>query len=1101
MADDLTPEQLQQLATASATSDSHDQAASLTLSTFSHRPNHSAMPHLSSRLWILIFSSFVTLAAIGLSYTASQPVYPPGSLAPDARGQGAGACRMSYMSPSYMRMEGFGREYTRLGSGPWGLYLYREAGWDDEPYSPDGRLALTGTPVVFVPGNAGSFRQVRSLASAASRSWWELPGVRRKGGIHPKEGGRPLDFFTLDFNDDFSAFHGQTLLDQAEYLADSIRYILSLYHQQPGAAIPDPSSVIVVAHSMGGIVARAAFLHPHFQAHSISTLITFATPHVTPPVSVDRNVDRVYDHVNTFWRRAYGLTSSTAEETIKERAALEDVYLVSIGGGISDITIASESVSLSSLVPLNDSNGFSVFTTAIPGVNTPVDHLAILWCQQLMQTVASSVLSIVDVRTPRGVLSLEERRDRLSSRLLGRVESTPKRPDGRTVPLSTLERGIPAQQLDVGQRLVVPDGARGENERLVQVLPIPPVRTYGSALEFTLLSSSSISRGKDSSFEVYSCSSSAKEAGENETECTPLFPGHVTAIPTSPHSDISPILPAPMEDGTMSLLSVSVDQLSGMSSIAVVIKPGSAWAVAEFGDREKRVHGVSKSAFGLMIGGAKLDLSHVNRALVSEVWIPALDTSLLTLKLNVFRGECQNSRSLFAPMVRQWSPLVHESKYFPNVRVASLYTHASGPFQPAPSSPFASSGTRLHFLLDPTCASNGSANSEIAVEVTVDMWATLGALVMRYRMMAVAYPFSIVMLVMARQMKEYNSGHPFVPFGTGLSLFVKDTFFPLGGLLTGGALLQSVILGTHHSASESLFMAEPNHAYHITSPPRWVSDAFVGAKGMYFLGLGAFLALASIGLVALEYLVLQALVSGAAFAVRLAHTRGPAFLRHKIQIVEPHESLPVQRVVSMGALLLLVLFFAPYQFAFLVIFLVHFFSTVRALLLAQDISASSTPLSTKRLWDRYHYSFAILLIMMCLIPITALILVVWVRNLAVGWLAPFSSDHNVMYIVGFIFNVEALHSGKMIPRSKGRLPIFVSSALPTLCAAYGFVYGIRYAHHIYPFTNSFFLWLAAGNSEIFVGAAYEAVVGKRRASQPPSRRVATTDETTKRTLD
>ena len=122
----------------------------------------------------------------------------------------------------------------------------------------------------------------------------------------------------------------------------------------------------------------------------------------------------------------------------------------------------------------------------------------------------------------------------------------------------------------------------------------------------------------------------------------------------------------------------------------------------------------------------------------------------------------------------------------------------------------------------------------------------------------------------------------------------------------------------------------------------------------------------------------------------------------------------------MGALLLLVLFFAPYQFAFLVIFLVHFFSTVRALLLAQDVSSPSTPASTKRLWDRYHYSFATLLAMMCLLPIMALILVVWVRNLAVGWLAPFSSDHNVVNVFGFLLHVEALHSGKMIQRSKSR---------------------------------------------------------------------------------
>lgn len=122
----------------------------------------------------------------------------------------------------------------------------------------------------------------------------------------------------------------------------------------------------------------------------------------------------------------------------------------------------------------------------------------------------------------------------------------------------------------------------------------------------------------------------------------------------------------------------------------------------------------------------------------------------------------------------------------------------------------------------------------------------------------------------------------------------------------------------------------------------------------------------------------------------------------------------------MGILLLLVLFYAPYQFAFLVIFLVHLFSTVRSLLLAQDVSSPTTPASTKRLWDRYHYSFSILMVMLGLLPINALLLVVWVRNLAVGWLAPFSTDHNVLNIIGFLLNVEALHSGKMLHRTSRR---------------------------------------------------------------------------------
>lgn len=40
----------------------------------------------------------------------------------------------------------------------------------------------------------------------------------------------------------------------------------------------------------------------------------------------------------------------------------------------------------------------------------------------------------------------------------------------------------------------------------------------------------------------------------------------------------------------------------------------------------------------------------------------------------------------------------------------------------------------------------------------MDLWATLGGLVMRYRMAAVSFPFAIVMLVFARQLKEYNAG-------------------------------------------------------------------------------------------------------------------------------------------------------------------------------------------------------------------------------------------------------------------------------------------------------------------------------------------------------
>ena len=541
---------------------------------------------LSRAVSLLSCASLAALLLLYHAYTTSQPVYPPGSLAQDARGQGAGSCRMSFMSPSYLRLDGFGREYTRLGAGPWGLYLYREAGWDAEPFGQDGELSLKGSPVVFVPGNAGSFRQVRSLASVASRGWWELPGMKKKG-VGGK-GGANLDFFAMDFNDDFSAFHGQTLLDQSEYLADAIRYILSLY-QTPDER-PDPTSVIVVAHSMGGIVARAAFLHPHYQRHSISTLISIATPHAIPPVTVDKGVGTVYGAINSYWRRAYGFESS--EDVLAAKEELENVVTISIGGGISDITIASEAVSLVGLVPEDDRNGFTVFTTSIPGVSTPIDHLALLWCQQLLSLVADGLLAIVDTRVSSGVVSRELRVARLGERLLGGLEIKSKKLNGRQVALSVLENGLVAERLQPGERLYGKNDPR--EYRKIYIMPIPHTHTYSSPLDFTLLTSSAISRGMINSVEVYACAASS-EPDLNDGLCTALLPSHVSNPPISPHSPVSSVLPAPIEEGVLGLVAFDVAETVGRQSVVVVVKPGSGWIIAEFGDKVQRVHTVEKS--------------------------------------------------------------------------------------------------------------------------------------------------------------------------------------------------------------------------------------------------------------------------------------------------------------------------------------------------------------------------------------------------------------------------------------------------------------------------------------------------------------------------
>lgn len=256
-------------------------------------------------------------------------------------------------------------------------------------------------PVLFIPGNAGSYRQVRPIAAEAASQF--LQAYRNNQTIL-EDGIRNLDFFTVDFNEDFSAFHGQTLLDQAEYLNEAVSYILSLYHdsrREPhDAGLPDPQSVIIIGHSMGGIVARAMLTMPNYLPNSINTIITMAAPHALPPAPFDWEMQRIYSAVNSYWRGAYAAKWANNNP-------LWHVTLISIAGGGLDNTVASDYTATSSIVPMT--NGFTVYTSTVPGVWTGMDHQAILWCDQFRKVVARSLLEVVDVRRPAQTKSRAER--------------------------------------------------------------------------------------------------------------------------------------------------------------------------------------------------------------------------------------------------------------------------------------------------------------------------------------------------------------------------------------------------------------------------------------------------------------------------------------------------------------------------------------------------------------------------------------------------------------------------------------------------------------------------------------------------------------------
>ncbi len=352
-------------------------------------------------------------------------------------------CAMSYMrAPKFVKFTDFDTEHTRFAS-KYSLYLHREPGVDEDP-----RVALTpktmaqleltfgqvkGIPVIFIPGNAGSYKQARSFASEAANYFND---VIRHDPSATLVGKRPLDFFSVDFNEDITAFHGQTLLDQAEYLNEAVAYILSLYHDPRRSVrdsqLPDPTSVIIVGHSMGGIVARTMLIMPNYQANSINTIITLSAPHARPPVSFDADIVNTYKEVNDYWRRAYS-------QKWANNNPLWHVTLISIAGGGLDTVVPSDYASLASLVP--ETHGFTVFTSSIPRVWTGMDHLEITFCDQLRKVLIRALYDVVDVNRPAQTRPRAERMRSFKKWLLTGMEDFAERtlPHRGTVPFLSAE--------------------------------------------------------------------------------------------------------------------------------------------------------------------------------------------------------------------------------------------------------------------------------------------------------------------------------------------------------------------------------------------------------------------------------------------------------------------------------------------------------------------------------------------------------------------------------------------------------------------------------------------------------------------------------------
>ena len=759
---------------------------------YKHRPRLRSPWSCSLLTLATTLAAFVILATIGRSFLLEQL---------DPKG-----CQMSWMRAAFAKFEDFDTEHTRFAT-KYSLYLYREAGVDED-------TRVKGIPVLFIPGNAGSYKQVRPIAAEAA---YHFQDVLQHDEAALAAGKRPLDFFSVDFNEDITAFHGQTLLDQADYLNDAISYILALYHDPHrslrDSSLPDPTSVIIVGHSMGGIVARTMIVRPNYLANSINTILTLSAPHARAPVSFDSDIVNIYSTINDYWRKSYA-------EQWASKNPLWHVTLVSIAGGGLDNVVPSDYASLTSLVP--ETHGFTVFTSSIPHVWTGMDHLAIMWCDQFRKAVVRALYDVVDVNRPTQTRSRAERINKFRKHFLTGLEPIVEKqlPSQEPKMLLTLEDETTHFSMHAERLVLRSLGELGKTE--AHVLPIPVQEPFEEK-RLTVLTDQSIDGG--GTLEVYLCGVQPHQHGQsaslftmnlesangkaisNRLACKSAA-ADVVALPGSRADTQYAFDQAP----AFSYLEYDLADIAEYNFVAVVDRATerkTGWLIAEFASVQNSTRVVHKSLPRLLTSGVQHALPAI-RPTVNTIHVPIVHSSLLAYKLSI-RQACENTEQLFRPLVRQYISQPYETKFFPNAgEQININLHGVSPYVTPPHmTNRADDGLSLQFWSDPSC------NGTVSLDLQVDVYGSAGKLYMRYRTVFAAFPLLVVALVLRKQFKVYNATGIFISFTESMDLcirtslpliFVALTFMALSLSRSGHRSLPGVThnLGSPEAATETL---------------------------------------------------------------------------------------------------------------------------------------------------------------------------------------------------------------------------------------------------------------------------------------------------------
>ena len=237
-------------------------------------------------------------------------------------------------------------------------------------------------PILFVPGHAGDYQQARSLGAHAvqltSRSMPlnELQAVlsNLQNSHNHDNDSLQLDVYAVDFNEEWTALHGFYVTRQVRFVEQALQYLIQ--------ACDGYESVLLVGHSLGGLVSLAA---AKAQPAWVHTIVTLATPH-----------QKLVTYEPQLWQW---------HQSLAEPLGPTDLVLLSIAGGLRDELVSPETTRHRSM---NTFYGSSFMgpdlmdvardegTMATPCLG--MDHRAIVWCHNLLAPLRTMLVTLARAR-------------------------------------------------------------------------------------------------------------------------------------------------------------------------------------------------------------------------------------------------------------------------------------------------------------------------------------------------------------------------------------------------------------------------------------------------------------------------------------------------------------------------------------------------------------------------------------------------------------------------------------------------------------------------------------------------------------------------------